>query len=83
MILELAQSFLASNPTIATILQIVGGLRIFCKPIFSFAKFISSKTKTTRDDEFIQKLEESKVYTILRFGLDWMASVKLPESGKK
>ena len=82
MVLELIQDFIISNPATASVLSCIGAFRVLFKPVLSLAKFLSSKTKTTRDDEFIEKLEKSKAYQIIRYCFDWFASIKLPATKK-
>lgn len=68
------------NPILA-VLIFVGGLRFIFKPLVSLAKTYAASTESTKDDEFIAKLESSKVYQIIIYVIDLVASIKLP--GKK
>jgi hypothetical protein len=65
------------QPVIAVLL-IVGSLRFVLKPAFALAYAVTSITPSTKDDEAVKKLEEGKVVKAIKFGLDWLASVKLP-----
>jgi hypothetical protein len=75
MMLDFLHGFLASHPTVSTIVSCIGLLRIFFKPLQLFIK----ETPFTWDDKALGALEKSKVYPIFRFLLDLGASVKLPK----
>ena len=82
MILDLISGFLSLHPTIAVVLSCVGACRVLIKPAMSLARYITSKTPTTRDDKALEALEKSKVFATVRYILDWLTSVRLPSSKK-
>ena len=59
----------------------VGTLRLLVKPVFEILHTIAAKTQTTKDDEFIANLEQSKAFKTVLFILDWLTSVKLVNTG--
>lgn len=68
---------------VVQIVAIVGSLRIAIKPLMEGLRKITEATYwTTKDDEFIDTLESSKVYKTIRFAIDWLASIKLPKQKK-
>jgi len=72
----------AQYPILASILMVVGILRLVIKPIFSIAYVIADETVSKADEEFIKKIEDSTVMKGLVFALDWLASVKLINPNK-
>lgn len=72
-ILVLAAS---NHPVVLGIVSTIGALRIVVKPIMTFAHQVVQQTKSTRDDEVLDKIEQSKGYKVLLYTLDWLASVK-------
>ena len=78
MILELIIKLVTEYPNITTALLVIGILRVINKPLFSLLRIIVQSTKTTKDDEMLDKVEGSLAYKIFCFALDWFASFKLP-----
>ena len=72
-IMELAGRF----PIILSILSVIGAIRLINKPLFAFLRAFVSSTSTLKDDELLDKVEQSKVYKGISFVLDWLFSVKL------
>lgn len=79
-VLEVALSYLPANAV--AILLLVGGLRVLFKPVMAALEAIAIYTPTKKDDKLYQELKESKAYKILRFVVDYIASIKLPEKKK-
>jgi len=64
-------------PIIATIVIIIGSLRIVFKPIMSAIKNYTDQTESKADDEALAKFEGSKFYNGLVWFLDFAGSIKL------
>ena len=60
-----------------TAVTIIGSLRILFKPIFAVAHNIADATTTTKDNEILDKVEQSKVTKAVCFALDWVGSIKV------
>lgn len=77
-IVEFIMPMVAKYPAIATVLMIVGGLRVVFKPIMSVARAYVDYTSTDSDNKKLDEIESSRVYKGLAYVLDYMASIKLP-----
>lgn len=67
----------AKYPWLVTVLLIVGALRLAVKPVFSIWHTYVESTETTKDDEFLSKVETSKWLKLVLYALDYVASVKI------
>jgi hypothetical protein len=65
------------HPIIASILILLGSLRLVIKPLMAGARLWTKSTESTRDDEILNKVEASWLYTAFLFALDWLTSIKL------
>lgn len=70
---------IAKYPVLASVVGVVGILRLIFKPLFSFFHSYVLATPTSRDDEFLVKVEKSKFYSVIVFLLDYIGSIKLPK----
>lgn len=77
-IIALIAGFADKFPIIATVLMVVGALRVINKPLFAVARALVAATPADSDDKILDSVEQSKVYQVFSFILDWSASVKLP-----
>ncbi len=68
----------AKFPKLATLLFIVGGLRLTLKPIFSFLHTFFQGWGLTSWDQAETNFETSKAMKVIYFILDYLGSVKLP-----
>lgn len=75
----LLQQLVDKFPFIASVLMLIGVLRLINKPLFAFLHAFVLATPTTKDDEALNKVEQSKFYLTVVFILDWLGSIKLPE----
>lgn len=73
-ILQLASKY----PVVATVLMVIGTLRVFFKPIFAAIEVAVGESASKRDDEVLAGFKASKFYKVLVFILDLTASIKLP-----
>ena len=69
-------------PVMVKIVMIVGTMRLFMKPLFTFVGEVVLLTPSNRDDLFLAKVMASKAYKVLTFVLDYIASIKLPQLKK-
>lgn len=76
-IVALAGSLADKFPVITTILMVMGTLRAIAKPLSTFVHEVVKATPTAKDDEFVAKIEASKVYSSLHWALDYFTSIKL------
>lgn len=71
-------SDLASNHAwIVTALIIVGGLRIVFKPLMALLRAIADATPSTKDNDFLDRAEASKIFKTLCWLIDLLASIKV------
>ena len=79
----LIESLAGSNGKVAQILaamvMIIGIARTIIKPARALIGAIVEQTKTKSDDEMLAKVESSKAMGMIRFILDFLLSIKLPE----
>jgi len=73
------QQLTSQAPWIVAILLVMGSLRAILKPLTELLKVIVKQTPSPKDDAWLSKAMESKVYKTLCFILDWVGSVKLPK----
>lgn len=66
-------------PVIATVIAIVGILRIVIKPLVSIMENVAAATETKADDVVVEKVKTSAIYKGLVWLIDYVASVKLPK----
>lgn len=83
--LPLAQSIEAfviglaiKHPWIASALLLLGTLRLIIKPLMSLIRLVTKSTSTPADDQFLDKVEASWLWTAFLFIVDWLTSIKLP-----
>ncbi len=77
-IIALLMQFTDEYPWIATVLFVIGGLRVVFKPIMVLLETYVAYTPSKSDDETLEKAKSSKAYQWLAFALDYLASLKLP-----
>ena len=68
-------------PWIAVILSVMGTARLVIKPIFSVAHIIVNQTTSNKDNQILDKIEQSKAYRAITWLFDYLFSIKL--IGKK
>lgn len=74
--------FLSGNPALASILVLVGALRLAIKPLMTLLQIYVKLTPYDQDDKWLASLESSKGYKLFVYLLDWLLSVKMPEKKK-
>ncbi len=76
-------SFISANPAFASVLVIVGFLRLAIKPVMTLLQAYVKLTPYDNDDKWLASLEQSKGYKLVVYLMDWILSVKLPEKPKQ
>jgi len=74
---QIIVSLVQAHPSIATVLLVIGGLRVVLKPLMVFIEQYVKGTPDTGDDAKLAAVESSKAYKVLVFILDYTASIKL------
>ncbi len=74
---------IAKNPQVASLLVLMGTLRLVMKPVMSALQEVVDLTVTTKDNELLAKVLNSKWYKALSWLLDYVGSVKLPQAPEK
>jgi uncharacterized membrane protein YcgQ (UPF0703/DUF1980 family) len=74
---ELVYNLIVKFPVLASILMVVGGLRIVVKPIMALLHNLADYSPSQKDDILIDKVENSKLYKGFLFCIDWLASIKV------
>lgn len=70
-------ALIAKYPVLASIVGVVGILRLLLKPLFSFFHSFVLATPTPKDDALLSTVETSKTYSIVAFLLDYIGSIKI------
>lgn len=78
-IIQFLVGLVSKYPIITSIIMVVGILRAVNKPLMTFLHAVVLATPTNKDDELLGKVEGSKIYGIVSFVLDYIASIKLPK----
>lgn len=78
-ILGIATSLFSSHPAFASLLMIVGILRVTMKPLMLLIETLVVATPTKLDDGMYKSMIESELYKAFVFAIDWLASIKLPK----
>ena len=78
-VLEILQG---KSGVFVSILVTVGALRLTIKPLLSVLHSYTEKTPTKVDDEFLTKVENSKVLKIIFYLMDLVASIKIVPKSK-
>lgn len=66
-----------SHPWVASLLILIGSLRLLFKPIMSLVRSRIAATPTTEDDAQLQRVMSSWWYQALAWTLDFVASIKI------
>jgi hypothetical protein len=72
----LFEAYLGGYGVVVQIVAIIGTARAFMKPIMSFLHEFVVLTPTLKDDEILKKLEDSKIFKVVLYVLDWILSLK-------
>ena len=73
----------AKFPWLATVLLVIGGLRVVFKPTMTLIDGYIKANCSPDEYAKLQSFEAGPVYKWLNFGLDFVGSVKLPVLGVK
>jgi hypothetical protein len=58
-------------------LSYVATARLLLKPTMTWLHSITEATETKKDNEALEKVEQSSIYKTIIFVLDWIASIKI------
>lgn len=72
-----------SHPWIATAFMVIGVARTINKPMFALFHKFAEATPSKKDDEVLQKVEGSKIYSYICFLLDYSLSIKIGPQAPK
>lgn len=64
-------------PTVASVLLVIGTLRLVMKPLMSFLNEVVLIIPGDADNQILKNIETSKVYTIAMYVLDLLTSIKI------
>lgn len=79
-ILAFIVALVAQYPAIASVLLAVGALRLINKPLFAILHNVVDLTPSQKDNEILDKVEKSAAYKFFCVVLDYLGSIKLPQS---
>lgn len=82
LIMQFIMWALAKHPAFATLIVMMGTLRLVFKPIMTAINEVVGLTETKVDDEYLKKVLSSKYYKAICWLIDFLASVKLPQAKK-
>lgn len=74
---QLIMDLSAKYPAVVSMLMLMGAVRLLNKPIFAFLHAFVEVTPSSKDNEILGKVENSKLYKSICFVLDYLFSVKL------
>lgn len=77
---DMIWTFLSQYPVFIQVLTYIGLARLIFKPIMVMLDSIVAVTPTSKDDEFLSKLKDNKIYKGIVFAFDYIASIKIPGS---
>ena len=75
---QLFHAVVVSYPIPASILMVIGLLRMINKPLFAFLRMYVKSTADPADDILLDKVEANAVYKAFGFLLDVTASIPIP-----
>ena len=74
---EILIGLVAKYPVVASILSIIGLIRLLVKPVMEIIKAYVAYTPSKEDDSFVNKVIASPIYNKFLFILDWLFSIKI------
>ena len=77
--MELINQLMTQFPIVATILAVIGGLRVIFKPIMTAIEAIVAATPSDKDNLVVEGIKANVLYKGFVWILDFFASVKLPK----
>lgn len=81
-VIDFIWPFIEGNKVAVILTSLVGALRFVFKPAISALKAFTEFTPYDKDDEFLAKVQESKVYKAVAWVADLVVSIKLPKKTK-
>lgn len=74
---EMLLALIGKYPMVASVLSILGLIRLIVKPIMEVIKAYVEFTPNKEDDSFVNKVIASPIYNKFLFILDWLFSIKI------
>lgn len=74
--------FASEHPTLATMIVLMGSMRMFAKPVVSAIRQIIVLTPSKADDVWLDKMEKKGWVKVLLYVLDWVSSIKITPKKK-
>lgn len=69
--------FATQHPSLASVLIIIGSLRLVFKPLFAALHSFAQSTGNASLDQGLTSVEQSQLYTWVSWLLDYLGSIKL------
>lgn len=76
-LIQAISGFVAQYPVMASILVVIGGLRVVFKPIFTVLHAYVEYTSSPTDNVLLDTVEKSSIYKGVSWLLDFFGSIKL------
>lgn len=77
--LELINEIALKAPWVYQVVFYIGLVRLFMKPLMTFVQEVVNLTPSTKDNELLDAVLDSKIYKGITWVLDYFASLKLPQ----
>jgi hypothetical protein len=77
--MEQILEIIGQYPIVASILAVIGGLRLVFKPVMTAIEAVVAATPTKKDDLALEKTKDSAIYKAFVWLVDYLSSVKLPK----
>lgn len=82
-LISLVLAMVAKYPALSAVLLIIGGLRVFLRPLVAVVRAYVSYTPQPEDNIWLDRFEGSKFYKGLNFMLDLIMSIKIKPVQRK
>ena len=79
-LMQWALGLASSHPQVATLFMAMGILRAVFKPIMTLAQSYVEASPSIKDNAWLAKVQQDKVFKALVWLLDYTASVKVPRA---
>jgi len=79
----LIEMYAGEYGTVVQVLGIIGSLRLMVKPMMSLAHTYVLVTPSPKDDAWLAKFENNKIFKSALYVLDWIGSFKFKKPANK
>jgi DMSO reductase anchor subunit len=69
-------AYAGDHGVVVQVLSIIGTLRLFFKPIMAAIEVAVAQSESKKDDEVLAKVQGNKIYSLVLFLIDLLASIK-------